>query len=144
MKKLVLLSILYILVGCDNQTKKESAIADKHLVYFDNKSPQNHIEHEKFKSLAKDSTNISVQYVEEYIIVSTYILANECLITLGDIKFKKDSIFLFSEDLIDENNPPCDGLEVKKLSYIIKNSNKKKIYKFKYEGVNLYNSEFFK
>ncbi|WP_412464380.1 hypothetical protein [Flavobacterium mekongense] len=80
----------------------------------------------KYRQLEKNLLNpIEVIYEKEVVCVSFYQEVNECGETKGEIIVNGNTIKL----LVRETGKGCKGLDIKKLKYIIRNSENKK-FKF--------------
>jgi hypothetical protein len=138
MKKSSILILIILSIGCIKCAEKDTTVKlNENLIHFEEIRPSGHLSYLEFKSKLENQDTLDVSYVEEFIIITKFIEGNECLPMTGDIQIKNDSILLLSFEISNEKFIPCDGLEIKKLNYIVKNE-KNKHYKFGYKGVNLY------
>jgi hypothetical protein len=123
-----IIGILFVvLISC---SKKEEQI-DKNLIFFKTSFLAELGNDDYEKVLAKTKLKINAQYLEDLIIVTNYVETNACGQYVGNIRIKKDRIYLVYKLMSEE---VCTSTSVEKVTYIINNPKEKK-YKFemKYE-----------
>lgn len=144
MNKVLITILIFMIISCgklnnekDNhntknvKTEKSKTQKNNNLISFDGSGPKNHEQHKEYKSKFSNPINIETDYIEDYIVATTYVIGNECLSIKGDFIIRNDSIILITKE---KGSEPCDGISIKKLVFKIKNPEKKK-YKLGYEGV---------
>lgn len=130
MNRILILALIFLIISC-KKTKQTQIQTNYNLISFENFGPKNREEYKEFKSKFTNPINIETNYIEDYIIATTYVIGNECMSIKGGIIVRNDSIILITEE---KGSKPCDGISIKKLVFKIKNPEKKK-YKLGYEGV---------
>lgn len=130
MNRILILALIFLIISCE-KTKQTKIQTNYNLISFENFGPKNREEYKEFKSKFTNPINIETNYIEDYIVATTYVISNECMGIKGDIIVRNDSIILITEE---KGSEICDGIDIKKLVFKIKNP-EKKIYKLGYEGV---------
>jgi len=121
-KYIILLSVL-ILISCQ---KKEETKKIENLLYFKSRFIAELGSADYDRIISKTNSKVKAKYFEDVIYVTKFIEANGCGDYIGDIKIKKDSIYLVYKLVSDE---VCMSTAINKITYIIDNPTEKK-YKF--------------